>query len=190
MAWLARQAEVFAFFTADNKAKDGAASKKGGKKKAKNAGRGGAKRMAEADEDEQMVANAMNEKQPRATRLTVQPTCIKFGTMRAYQIEGLNWLISLYERGINGILADEMGLGKTLQAISILGYLKEARGISGPHLVIVPKSVLGNWCKEFARWCPSINVLKLQGDKAERARMLSEDMVAGTSKCSSLYYSV
>ena len=44
--------------------------------------------------------------------------------MRAYQIEGLNWLISLYERGINGILADEMGLGKTLQAISILGYLK------------------------------------------------------------------
>jgi SWI/SNF-related matrix-associated actin-dependent regulator of chromatin subfamily A member 5 len=86
MAWLARQAEVFAFFTADNKAKDGAASKRGGKKKAKKAGRGGAKRMAEADEDEQMVANAMNEKQPRATRLTVQPTCIKFGTMRAYQV--------------------------------------------------------------------------------------------------------
>jgi hypothetical protein len=28
--------------------------------------------------------------------------------MRDYQIRGLNWLISLYENGINGILADEM----------------------------------------------------------------------------------
>lgn len=31
--------------------------------------------------------------------------------MRDYQLRGLNWLISLYENGINGILADEMGLG-------------------------------------------------------------------------------
>ena len=30
------------------------------------------------------------------------------GTMRDYQIEGLNWLIKLYDNGINGILADEM----------------------------------------------------------------------------------
>ena len=45
--------------------------------------------------------------------------------MRSYQIEGLNWLIALYDTGINGILADEMGLGKTLQTISFLGYLKE-----------------------------------------------------------------
>ena len=36
--------------------------------------------------------------------------------MREYQLAGLNWLIRLYDNGINGILADEMGLGKTLQA--------------------------------------------------------------------------
>ena len=35
--------------------------------------------------------------------------------MREYQVEGLNWMISLYENGLGGILADEMGLGKTLQ---------------------------------------------------------------------------
>lgn len=46
------------------------------------------------------------------------------GEMRDYQIRALNWLITLYENGINGILADEMGLGKTLQTISMLGYLK------------------------------------------------------------------
>lgn len=28
--------------------------------------------------------------------------------MRHYQLEGLNWLISLYENNVNGILADEM----------------------------------------------------------------------------------
>ena len=33
---------------------------------------------------------------------------IKNGKMRDYQIRGLNWMISLYENGINGILADEM----------------------------------------------------------------------------------
>tara|TARA_B110000503_G_scaffold141960_1_gene237168 strand:- start:2568 stop:2672 length:105 start_codon:yes stop_codon:yes gene_type:complete len=34
--------------------------------------------------------------------------------LKEFQLEGLNWLISLYEIGINGILADEMGLGKTV----------------------------------------------------------------------------
>ena len=28
--------------------------------------------------------------------------------MRDYQVQGLNWMISLYHNGINGILADEM----------------------------------------------------------------------------------
>lgn len=40
--------------------------------------------------------------------------------MRYYQVEALNWLISLHKHGISGILADEMGLGKTLETISLL----------------------------------------------------------------------
>ena len=51
--------------------------------------------------------------------------------MRDYQIRGVNWMISLYENGINGILADEMGLGKTLQTISLLGYMKHYRNTAG-----------------------------------------------------------
>ena len=35
-------------------------------------------------------------------------TVVKNGEMRDYQVRGLNWMISLYEHGINGILADEM----------------------------------------------------------------------------------
>ena len=55
--------------------------------------------------------------------------------MRPYQLEGLNWMIRLYDHGMNGILADEMGLGKTLQCISMLAWLREGaedRGTS-PH---------------------------------------------------------
>ena len=37
------------------------------------------------------------------------------GTLREYQHIGLDWLVSLHERKLNGILADEMGLGKTIQ---------------------------------------------------------------------------
>lgn len=55
----------------------------------------------------------------------------------------------------------QMGLGKTLQTISLLGYLQEFRGISGPHLVIVPKSTLHNWLNEFRKWCPSLRAVKV-----------------------------
>jgi SWI/SNF-related matrix-associated actin-dependent regulator of chromatin subfamily A member 5 len=47
-----------------------------------------------------------------------------------------------------------------LQSISIVAYLHEFRKIDGPHLVMVPKSTLSNWCNEFKRWCPVIRVLR------------------------------
>jgi SWI/SNF-related matrix-associated actin-dependent regulator of chromatin subfamily A member 5 len=95
----------------------------------------------------------------------------------------------LTEHGINGILADEMGLGievpflqddlihgtisgKTLQSISILGYLHEFKNITGPHLVVVPKSTLSNWMNEFARWCPTLRPIRFHGNKEERAHLV------------------
>ena len=103
-----------------------------------------------------------------------------------------NWLIKLYENGLNGILADEMGLGKTLQTISLLGYLKESKGISGPHLIITPKSTLTNWANECARWCPSLRVIRFQGDKAARAKVKAEhfDVEPQFDVCLTTYESV
>lgn len=135
----------------------------------------------EMDEDEKAIAREIGADddetaesavaQQKNTVLLKQPSCISGGQMRPYQLEGLNWMIRLKENGINGILADEMGLGKTLQSISILGYLMEYEGIRGPHLVMVPKSTLSNWCNEFARWCPSIRVIRFHGNKEERQEM-------------------
>lgn len=54
-----------------------------------------------------------------------------------------------------------MGLGKTIQTISILAFIKQYKKISGPHLVIAPKIMLGNWANEFEKWLPCLRVVKL-----------------------------
>ena len=97
--------------------------------------------------------------------------------MRDYQVAGLNWLVSLHENGISGILADEMGLGKTLQTISFLGYLRYICNIYGPHLIVVPKSTLDNWKREFAMWIPEIDVLILQGQKDDRHQLINDVLI-------------
>ena len=62
------------------------------------------------------------------------------GTLKQYQLKGLEWLVSLYNNNLNGILADEMGLGKTIQTIGLITYLMERKKVNGPFLIIVPLS--------------------------------------------------
>eukprot|EP00698_Gefionella_okellyi_P005427 TRINITY_DN14974_c0_g1_i1.p1 TRINITY_DN14974_c0_g1~~TRINITY_DN14974_c0_g1_i1.p1 ORF type:complete len:1108 (-),score=308.38 TRINITY_DN14974_c0_g1_i1:24-3347(-) len=130
--------------------------------------------VSEKDEDDQLVQDELEE--DGDTRLIAQPPCVKGGAMRAYQLDGLNWLIRLYEKGINGILADEMGLGKTMQTVSLLGYLKQFRGVPGPHLVIAPKSTIGNWVNEIRHWCPILRPVKLHGSQEERSNIIASKL--------------
>lgn len=96
-----------------------------------------------------------------------QPSFVTGGRMRNYQLEGLEWLKSLYENGLNGILADEMGLGKTIQTISFLAFLREQH-VYGPFLIAAPLSTTSNWVAEFKRWTPDIPVVLYHGSKQER----------------------
>jgi len=160
--YLMAQSEVFSHFMEEN-ADVGSLGKK----------KSGRTRMTEAAEDARLMKDA--QKTQNVHRVTAQPTSIT-ATMRPYQVEGLNWLVKLHDNGINGILADEMGLGKTLQSISLLAFLAETRNIRGPHIVIVPKSVVNNWMREMRKWCPTMRPVKLLGDKHERARCIREDL--------------
>nr|GLL41303.1 ISWI chromatin-remodeling complex ATPase CHR11-like [Ipomoea trifida] len=167
LKYLLQQTELFAHFAKGDQPSQ---------KKAKGRGRHASK-VTEEEEDEEYLKDEEDGLSGN-TRLLTQPSCIQ-GKMRDYQLAGLNWLIRLYENGINGILADEMGLGKTLQTISLMGYLHEFRGITGPHMVVAPKSTLGNWMNEIKRFCPVLRAVKFLGNPDERRYIREELLVAG-----------
>jgi ATP-dependent DNA helicase len=106
---------------------------------------------------------------------TEQPNLVTGGKMRQYQLEGLEWLKSLWMNGLCGILADEMGLGKTVQAISMIAFFKE-KNISGPFLIAAPLSTVRNWIEEFRFWTPAINTLLYHGSKQDRETMRRKKM--------------
>ncbi|KEZ46904.1 SNF2-family ATP dependent chromatin remodeling factor snf21 [Scedosporium apiospermum] len=95
--------------------------------------------------------------------VTEQANILVGGTLKEYQIKGLQWMLSLYNNNLNGILADEMGLGKTIQTISLITYLIERKQQYGPYLVIVPLSTLTNWNLEFEKWAPSVSRIVYKG---------------------------
>ncbi|XP_031350086.1 helicase domino isoform X2 [Photinus pyralis] len=89
-------------------------------------------------------------------------------TLREYQHIGLDWLVTMFDRKLNGILADEMGLGKTIQTIALLAHLACEKENWGPHLIIVPTSVMLNWEMECKKWCPAFKILTYYGTQKER----------------------
>ena len=107
-----------------------------------------------------------------ATNGFMQPKTMVGGTLRGYQLEGVQWLVSLFENGLNGILADEMGLGKTVQCIAFLAFLRE-QGVMGPFLIIAPLSTISNWMAELERFTPSIPALMYHGSQVSREEMRS-----------------
>ncbi|CAJ2630299.1 unnamed protein product [Trifolium pratense] len=107
-------------------------------------------------------------------KVTEQPSILQGGELRSYQIEGLQWMLSLFNNNLNGILADEMGLGKTIQTISLIAHLFEYKGVTGPHLIVAPKAVLPNWIIEFSTWAPSIKTILYDGRMDERKAIKEE----------------
>ncbi|XP_023522605.1 ISWI chromatin-remodeling complex ATPase CHR11-like, partial [Cucurbita pepo subsp. pepo] len=170
LKYLLQQTEIFAHFAKGEHSSS--------QKKTKGRGRHASKITEEEEDEEYLKEEEDGLSGTGNTRLLTQPSCIQ-GKMRDYQLAGLNWLIRLYENGINGILADEMGLGKTLQTISLLGYLHEYRGITGPHMVVAPKSTLGNWMNEIRRFCPILRAVKFLGNPDERRNIRENLLVAG-----------
>lgn len=98
------------------------------------------------------------------------PETIK-GTLRDYQKLGFKWLKTLSVYGLGGILADDMGLGKTLQVITLLQYEKQISG-SSTSIVVVPTSLIYNWCSEVHKFAPEMTVTAVVGNKLERESLI------------------
>lgn len=67
-------------------------------------------------------------------KVTRQPSILVGGTLKEYQIKGLQWMVSLYNNRLNGILADEM--------VRLFSPL--------PSVVLVLTAVIW-WCRVSAR---------------------------------------
>ncbi|WP_213956764.1 MULTISPECIES: DEAD/DEAH box helicase [unclassified Variovorax] len=78
--------------------------------------------------------------------------------LRPYQRKGVQWLWWLNRLGLGGCLADDMGLGKTVQVLGLFSLAKRERD-PGPHLLIVPASLIANWQAEAARFAPHLRLL-------------------------------
>lgn len=85
---------------------------------------------------------------------------LKTRLISPYQHEGVRWLVNRELDSVypGGFLCDEMGLGKTVQLIATM--LANPK----PHtLIIVPKSIVGQWCSEVARFAPSLSTYAFDG---------------------------
>jgi len=85
------------------------------------------------------------------------------GSLRPYQLKGLEWLSFLSRLGLGACLADDMGLGKTIQMIALWLHERESGDSPGPTLLVVPMSLVGNWSREIERFAPSLRVMVHHG---------------------------
>uniref|UniRef100_A0A7N0UEE4 Chromatin structure-remodeling complex protein SYD n=1 Tax=Kalanchoe fedtschenkoi TaxID=63787 RepID=A0A7N0UEE4_KALFE len=130
-----------------------------------------AKHYLESNEKYYLMAHSIKES------ISEQPVSLHGGKLREYQMNGLRWLVSLYNNHLNGILADEMGLGKTVQVIALICYLMETKNDRGPFLVVVPSSVLPGWDSELNFWARGVKKIVYAGPAEERRRLFKEVII-------------
>lgn len=91
--------------------------------------------------------------------------------LRDYQRFGFKWLKTMDYYKLGGVLADDMGLGKTIQMLALLLSSKLENG-SAPSLVVVPTSLVYNWCAELDKFTPELKYIVISGSKEERRKLI------------------
>lgn len=76
--------------------------------------------------------------------------------IKDYQWPGLRWALAAGK----GIIAADVGLGKTLRGL-LLARMAKIDGRANKPVIVVPKSVLGNWYAETQKWFPGSKVLSV-----------------------------
>jgi len=77
-----------------------------------------------------------------------------------HQVEGVEWLVrrEMSDRCPGGLLCDEMGLGKTVQILETM-----VRNFKNRTLIVVPKSIVGQWVEQIHKFVPSFTVCTYDG---------------------------
>ncbi|MFC2100653.1 DEAD/DEAH box helicase [Bacteroidota bacterium] len=127
-------------------------------------------------------------------------------SLRAYQVEGYNWINLLAQHHLGACLADDMGLGKTIQSLAVLLYQKETKKSDGQlktmmnknsqmslfdqkeikklstSLIIMPASLIHNWINEIMKFTPHLSFCVYTGMNREKLfqKLDSVDIVLTT----------
>jgi SNF2 family DNA or RNA helicase len=113
--------------------------------------------LVPADNDEEVLYQEKVSRQLERSFEEYGAPSLFEGEFYDHQETGYAWLRNLSEtdESAGGLLADDMGLGKTIQVIGLLAHLK-AEGQLSPVLLVVPKTLVSNWCNEIERFCPEV----------------------------------
>lgn len=100
---------------------------------------------------------------------------LKTRLISPYQHDGVKWLLrrELAPTYPGGFLCDEMGLGKTVQLIATILANKVPK-----TLVVVPKSIVGQWIQELNRFAPSLTTHAFDGAKRSLPGVIPDVVVA------------
>ena len=82
---------------------------------------------------------------------------------KQHQVYAIERIVNSFNSGMNILLADDMGLGKTATAIGVVGCINRTK----PSLIVVPKSVVGNWINEFKKFAPNVDCREYNGSRME-----------------------
>jgi chromodomain-helicase-DNA-binding protein 1 len=118
---------------------------------------------------------------PKFKPLSKQPSYVRNGDLRDFQLTGLNWMAYRWSLNENGILADEMGLGKTVQTVAMLSWLVYERQQNGPFLIVVPLSTVAAWQENLEFWAPELNSLIYTGTSKAREVLRQYEFYANLS---------
>ncbi|MDH5674601.1 MAG: DEAD/DEAH box helicase [Myxococcales bacterium] len=111
--------------------------------------------------------------------------------LRPYQQNGVHWLRTLQQLQLGGCLADDMGLGKTIQVLALFAANRRD-GTQGTDLLVVPASLIDNWCREAERFAPELKLLVAHTSRLPAAELkaLSKQRVAAHHAVITTYGSV
>jgi len=99
--------------------------------------------------------------------------------LRPYQKRGLAWLNEMAALGLGGVLADDMGLGKTVQMLA-LHLARRPLPAAGPMLVVCPATLMSNWEREAARFCPGVPVRRHHGTGRDLGEVGADEIIVTT----------
>lgn len=97
--------------------------------------------------------------------------------LRDYQLNGVHWLMFLYEQAMSGILCDDMGLGKTHQVMALMAWLKHVHKETKPFLVVAPVTVLSHWETKLKIHAPDLKTVIHHGTERDVTALDGHDVV-------------